>query len=796
MPNIFKSIKRGVQDIANALSLTDDRGNLLSVPNKEGSHGVSRTFLPSNNVTSVMTKIDNKNDYPLGFTPPEYFITGATNTPVNDSTGLNVQRGNMQTNASLRRNTAVNKISRTNVTWNPTNASPLDGSVGNSTISYLSKSIPPGLYGPTGIANKYGDHTKISDGFTNPFLYINNPQNKNNITGLPQEFGSYPNNIIPNFNKNLNQMIKTDPTLMLLGDGNIDGIINGIAGAEEVFNFFDNDEQYAFVHNLDRVIPVSGLENPASLKEVYLGSYLPEMDNEDPTIFGYDISIDFANSPLFNGAIIEFINQFGGDEIESRRDVWLTFCKQFFKYFNLDQAQQLLDYTLDKYNSNFPNLKPQETEDTISYKQQQGVYDTNKATTNDNQSDIDKFGTGEFGKRNKEGVTIETVVVTAPKKATRRRNNIKTAKTYYIKKISGLENLVEKDVSHHSDTIKSMIDYGKDIIKLSLYEDVTINMGYLAMLYKTLSWSRLHGRQIIPENLLRFDAKITITEIRDFNRVVKDFNSDDLMISPDLTTKYTYTLYDCQLNFSEMSHGSELDMSSPKMVDSFDLSFNYKYSTLAFTKFFMSGTASSKFTINNKNIDPLGVNPIDGSGSIIDVKDINNANRYNSKQYGLHTKHINTLPITPTSEIQSMKANDATKDKGNKWGNFINNNNPSILNQMKTNDSNKKILNDLGKKLKRAAISEVNRQITMQSRLLNRTLDNIRNSIGLGRMSEPTNVYNNPRYRGIIDGTDMTNWRLTGPVNSIDPRSGPIINDTRNAFRDFIGQSVRGFFGN
>jgi hypothetical protein len=48
-------------------------------------------------------------------------------------------------------------------------------------------------------------------------------------------------------------------------------------------------------------------------KDIYLGSFFRTLDdNEDPTIHGYDIMIKWNNSPLFNGEIDNFINQFSG----------------------------------------------------------------------------------------------------------------------------------------------------------------------------------------------------------------------------------------------------------------------------------------------------------------------------------------------------------------------------------------------------------------------------------------------------------------------------------------------------
>jgi hypothetical protein len=767
--NFFQNIKNAASTGKKALTdagfvINDDRGNALNVPiNQQKPKGIYRTFLPSGNVSNVMVKVDkNGNDNnPPGFTPEEYYYMNGTQS-ISDITGLSKEQGNVQTNASLKNNTGLNKISRTNMSWTPANASPQNGQHGNSSISFLTDLVPPGIYGPSGGNNVYGN-SKITDGFTNPFFYINNPDLKKGVpgnptTGLPDEFGTYPNDIKPNFNKNKNYLINTDPDTMLKGNG------SSLYGAEEVFNFFSNDEQYSFVHNLDRSIPITGLMYPSAFKDVHLASFLSKSDNEDPTMFGYDISINFASSPLFNGSIIDFINSFSPipEEMESRRDVWLSFCKQFFKFFKVDQNQRLNNYTKERFNPNY-GKNPAETNSSQEIKKQTGQYDEKR--------DSEDYGTGDFGKKNYEGKQLESVTVTAPLSQTRRQAGISTAKTYYLKKISGLENLVEKDVSSNSDTIKSMIDYGKDIIKLSLYEDVSVNTGYLAALYKSLSWSRLNGKQIIPENLLRFDAKITITEIRDYNKVVKDYYSDELVVSPDLLTKYTYTLYDCQFMFNEMSHGGEIDMSSPKLVDDFEISFNYKYSTLSFDKFYISGTTQSlgsKFSINNKNIDVMKISSVDADGSItVDGSIQNIKNPIELKEYMRYTKYRNHPNIEPAHPISQLDFNykNNLSNLANKWPNFINSES-NLLSKAKSNDLNKQLLNNLGKKLKKAAANEINRQITTQAKLLNRTLDNIRNSIGIGRMSEPTNVY----------------------------KTNQLKNDVQNAFREFVGNSVRGFF--
>jgi len=76
---------------------------------------------------------------------------------------------------------------------------------------------------------------------------------------------------------------------------------------------------------------------------------------------------------------------------------------------------------------------------------------------------------------------------------------------YLINKIDGLENLKKK-----------MIKYGEDKITITLSENVAMLAQYLAELYNNLVYSYKDQRYMFPENVLRFDLYIKITDIRNF----------------------------------------------------------------------------------------------------------------------------------------------------------------------------------------------------------------------------------------------------------------------------------------
>jgi hypothetical protein len=165
----------------------------------------------------------------------------------------------------------------------------------------------------------------------------------------------------------------------------------------------------------------------------------------------------------------------------------------------------------------------------------------------------------------------------------------RTPKTYYLHKITGLDQLTEV---LDGDKPKQFVDYGKDILTLTLNEDVSINTGYLASLYKTLAYSRVNGKKMIPDNLLRFDMEIVVTEMRKYNRTYRpnfstSVNNDlggKISVYADVMSKYRYRLYECQFIFDKFSHEGTLDMSDPSISKGFDIKINYKYYTLNFEK--------------------------------------------------------------------------------------------------------------------------------------------------------------------------------------------------------------------
>ena len=371
----------------------------------------------------------------------------------------------------------------------------------------------------------------------------------------PEDFIAYPENVQEDGKTPVEYGLRMKPsgysvdTNDLLTETKLNSpIVNN--NIPDAFNAFKDN--YDFLHGLDPDFIPMVLDQ---YNDVYLSTFVEtDTDNEDPVMYGFDIFINYDNSPLFNGAIEDFLNEFPNyAELSSRIDTITEFKKQFFKFFKVNTTNSVKDYV-------------------------------------DN--------------------TIEP-------------------RTYYIKKISGLNNLSES-ISPDKDS-KQFTEYGKDIITLSFYDDVSVNAGYLSFLYKTLTWSKRNGKQMIPDNLLQFDMDIVVTEVRKYNRVIKNTTSTDSPFSnpngslsqyADVTSRYNYRIYECQFFFEEFNHGDEIDMYATKLADDLNIKINYKYSTCKFEKMTdFPTTTNNNITIRSSKVidnSKLNLNLFNGADANTD----------------------------------------------------------------------------------------------------------------------------------------------------------------------------------
>jgi hypothetical protein len=283
---------------------------------------------------------------------------------------------------------------------------------------------------------------------------------------------------------------------------------------------------------------------------------------EDPTYLGFELKFDSDNSPLFNFGdyppkAIEspIINNKKGDltsEIEKTDTEKEEQEKQNKK---IETTNQTYNYNgasafsfIRKYGSHIPEIKKREI---IYY---------------NFINNLDKI----FNRTNLE-------------------KNI-FSKSYYIETITGLDKLPAK-----------MVKYEDDKITIQLNEDVSLRTTYLAELYNNLIYSYKNQRTLIPENCLRFDMMISITDMRIFKHLE---NIDGELISKINTDppRIIYTLHDCNFDFSKsIPFQSTLVVggkSTAAITTNHIITFDIKYKSIS--KNFRTILIPKSLEINNK----------------------------------------------------------------------------------------------------------------------------------------------------------------------------------------------------
>jgi hypothetical protein len=366
--------------------------------------------------------------------------------------------------------------------------------------------------------------------------------------------------------------------------------------------------------------------------------------------------------------------------------------------------------------------------------------------------------------------------------------------SYYLKKVGGLELLMESNTGAKK---KYLTDYRNDMLKLTFSEDVSSSMGTLAHLYKLLYWSKPNGKNIIPENILRFNCDIIISEVRNLNRVRKAMDTGNLEVIKENVSRFVYSLKECQFWFDLPPHDSEIDMSqATKEFDQFVVSMDYKYVTTKFERWVPDGEGFGIYAgYNNGAMWKVGNPGGRSSESAVNAGTLDDNSIPKFFTVGLNTFKQNGVkaaiaigkwsyvdPIETPSGSNTGDESDGSNETSldSKGGRGKSEKNPFET----FKENSKKSAKKLAQNLKKTVKNEVRGQINNRLRLLNNTLDKIRNANGVGRMREPSNIYEVPYfYQGISDG-------LGGKVSS------NFFYDVHNSLREFAGDSIGGRLGN
>ena len=514
--------------------------------------------------------------------------------------------------------------------------------------------------------------------------------------------------------------------------------------------FNDNSTDY-FKHGLQILNNLTPIENPENGESTLrLGQFnSTPIENSDPVMFGFEIIIDDISSPLLNGSVNDFLNNYAGIyEIGSKIQVYEDFKQQFIKFFKTKSSVKV-------------NLE------------QEGISFSDSISA---ASEISK---------------------------SLRQNGKKAYMSYYLKKVSGLSNLAE---SNTSDVKKYLADYRKDVITLEFNEDVSLSIGALSHLYKLLYWSKPNGKGLVPENLLRFNCDIIVSECRNFNRVVKGIEGGNIDIIKDNVSRYVYSLRECQFFFSKMPHSDDIDMSNISIFETHNITFDYKYSTVKYEKFMPSGNLGKYIGYDGGAIWKIG-NP--GARSTRGTQSTNSSIDTSLPRF--YTKGDNRLGhngVTEPFVIQSFGFSSDTPEVVSEISSLKNSIGPTNLKEQisklsaenisKLNSQIKgKTLSELTEKgapklgnyierLKEKTIKSAKRELSMlvngRVNLLSRTLNKLAiGFVGRKGVSPPQNIY-----------TDKGGPLQTALGNLKDR----FFYDIRNELTNFTGDSLSSFINN
>jgi hypothetical protein len=511
----------------------------------------------------------------------------------------------------------------------------------------------------------------------------------------------------------------------------------------DTFNKFGDWGTDYFLHDLQ----FQRLNNPVSfqgtIREAYSGKNTrPAIDttgweHQDPVIYGFEVIIDAASSPLLNGAVFDFIKQFESiSEIASKKQVYEDFMLQFKKIFKLKGT---------------PPTRT-ETPDRSDYLSWPGPKDNLSAFANSKQ----------FQNRYSRGKNAYL--------------------GHYLQKISGLHKLIERNTSTENAYLN---EYGKDIITLTFNEDVTGTMATLSHLYKMLYWSKPNGKSLIPENLLRFNCEIVVCEVRNFNRVRKSLKGDAIEILKDNVSRHIYSIRECQFYFDKPSHDDTIDLGNIKPFEGVDVTFDYKYSSTKFERWSYDPNMFGKYIgYNNGAMWKIGNNRVDNAQRDFTEDYDPEKNSGLQKQVPkFFTQKTNTLgqagisrmelirkyPITPADiedEEDSGGGSSGTGDDAQMGakppGKFR-----SALSEFKKKSIVLLVRN--AKRIYRPILGALTDQIKQRFDLFNSHFNKIKRMAGInGLDTEPNNVY--------LDGKQVTEFG--------------IFFDVRNQFDEWLGDNL------
>lgn len=499
-------------------------------------------------------------------------------------------------------------------------------------------------------------------------------------------------------------------------------LIDNPYSTRDIYSIFGDNSTDYFRHGLhviDNLTPIENPESGSSTLRSDITNGTPYEQN-DPVMFGFDIIIDDVTSPLLNGSVLDFLRNYNNvSEISSKIPVYEDFKQQFIKFFKTKST-----VNIDTDQTTISKMRPPSTPEAPSR---------------------DNF----FQDMNK-----------------------KAYMNYYLKKVGGLDKLIEQNTPSAK---KFLVDYNKDVITLSFSEDVTLSVGTLAHLYKLLYWSKPNGKGIVPENLLRFNCDIIVSEVRNYKRVIRGIRDNNIKIIKDNVSRYIYSLRECQFYFNTLPHGADVDMGVTQMSSysegSYTIQFDYKYSTVKLERFVpkLDGSGEGEYV----GYDGGAIWRIGSPGARESREDpsIDTSNFFTKGENKFNQNGVNspfTLNIPDDNLFKRIFETENQQGEENLTG----------FERFKKGSkaAGKRLANLLVDTAVQSATRELQFAVNTRVAILNRSLNRILSANGLTGVRPPNNIY-------------------TESGTGIETARGRIFYDIRGQLLNFTGDALGGILG-
>ena len=239
-------------------------------------------------------------------------------------------------------------------------------------------------------------------------------------------------------------------------------------------------------------------------------------------------------------------------------------------------------------------------------------------------------------------------------------NASKPRKKHYVEQVDGLDKLSKK-----------IVEYEKDIIEITLNEDVALRTQFLADLYNNLLYDYKSKKQIIPENTLRFNMLINIKDIRDFKTPNPDYNPNDPSSKAYVFTDRfggtytTYKLLDCNFDFVEsQTHEGTMKIAGWSQFDQGNMNntkLKIKYKSITKVTASILLDSDGQMRINNKDLNSLFADN-DSFQTILMHQDHSRSNEIEENPEREMHQEPETQPPTSTVVIGDSSVNDVSLD--------------------------------------------------------------------------------------------------------------------------------------